>query len=154
MTVRIIFLIVYFEKFRKLVLLTIIALYTHMKYMYNLKELISPKFSPKRQPTMIPIYMMMLQTTQEYSTTTTTTPPTTTALARCDVTEGFYCDDEVIATIEHIPSRSDCQAICQNHPECNWWSFWAEGGGEHWWVTTVFLSTRNHNSRKDFPFLF
>jgi len=48
------------------------------------------------------------------------------------VTEGYYCDDEVIATIEHIPTRSDCQAICQNHPECNWWSFWAEGGGEHW----------------------
>ena len=79
-----------------------------------------------------------MQTTPE--TTTTTTPPTTTSLAPCDVTEGYYCDDDVIATIEHIPTRSDCQAICQNHPECNWWSFWAEGGGEHWWVTTLFFS--------------
>jgi len=57
---------------------------------------------------------------------------TTTSLAPCDVTEGQLCDDEVITTIEHIPTRSDCQAICQNHPECNWWSHWVEGGGEHW----------------------
>ena len=40
---------------------------------------------------------------------------TTTSLAPCDVTEGQLCDDEVITTIEHIPTRSDCQAICQNH---------------------------------------
>merc|ERR1712226_1591999 len=69
---------------------------------------------------------------QASTTMASTTPPTTTSLAPCDVTEGYYCDDEVIVTIEHIPTRSDCQAICQNHPECNWWSFWAEGGGEHW----------------------
>merc|ERR1711997_1410501 len=80
--------------------------------------------------TMPPPTTTTMTTTPEASTTTA--PPTTTTLAPCDVTEGFYCDDEVIATIEHIPTRSDCQAICQNHPECNWWSFWAEGGGEHW----------------------
>merc|ERR1712226_1371238 len=82
--------------------------------------------------TMPPSPTTTMTTTPETTTTATTTPPTTTSLAPCDVTEGYYCDDEVIVTIEHIPTRSDCQAICQNHPECNWWSFWAEGGGEHW----------------------
>merc|ERR1711931_299456 len=69
------------------------------------------------------------------STTTTTTTTTTTmetTLAPCDVTEGESCDDDVITEITHINTASDCQAVCQNHPECQFWSHWTEEGGEHW----------------------
>merc|ERR1711953_995219 len=86
----------------------------------------TPTMPPTTTPTMPPT---TVTTTWE---TTTSPTPTTTPLAQCDVTEGQLCDDEVIATIQHIPTRSDCQAVCQNHPECNWWSHWVEGGGEHW----------------------
>merc|ERR1712110_1322015 len=88
--------------------------------------------TPPTTGTTPPTTTMPPTTTTTTPPTTTTRAPTTTALAPCDVTEGQLCDDEVITTIEHIPTRSDCQAICQNHPECNWWSHWVEGGGEHW----------------------
>merc|ERR1711892_1633488 len=69
---------------------------------------------------------------------TTTMPETTTmaetTIAQCDVNEGAICDepDNLIEHIEHISHASDCQAICQNHPECNFWSHYAEEGHEHW----------------------
>jgi len=69
---------------------------------------------------------------------TTTMPETTTmietTMAQCDLNPGVLCDehDNLIEHIEHIPSASDCQAICQNHPECNYWSHYAEEGGKHW----------------------
>merc|ERR1712244_44400 len=74
-------------------------------------------------------------TTTTMGTTTTTTTATTTmetTLAPCDVTEGELCDDDVITEITHINTASDCQAVCQNHPECQFWSHWTEEGGEHW----------------------
>merc|ERR1711909_242023 len=78
-------------------------------------------------------------TTTGWITSTTTMMPTTTTmadttLAPCDVTEGVICDDpeSLIEHIEHISHASDCQAICQNHPECNYWSHYAEEGHEHW----------------------
>merc|ERR1712123_523555 len=69
---------------------------------------------------------------------TTTMPETTTmaetTVAQCDVNEGAICDEpeNLIEHIEHISHASDCQAICQNHPECNFWSHYAEEGHEHW----------------------
>merc|ERR1712121_183930 len=68
------------------------------------------------------------------STTPGTEGATTmeTTLAPCDVTEGELCDDDVITEITHINTASDCQAVCQNHPECQFWSHWNEEGGEHW----------------------
>jgi len=65
---------------------------------------------------------------------TTTTPTPTTTLPLCNVTMGALCDshNNLILEVEHLNTPSDCQSICQNHPECNWWSHWAEEGGEHW----------------------
>merc|ERR1711892_1263759 len=78
-------------------------------------------------------------TTMPATTTIGTTMPTTTTMAettiaQCDVNEGAICDepDNLIEHIEHISHASDCQAICQNHPECNFWSHYAEEGHEHW----------------------
>merc|ERR1711892_810964 len=90
----------------------------------------------------------VMETTTMQETTarpeTTTMPETTTimetttmaetTIAQCDVTEGVICDEpeNLIEHIEHISHASDCQAICQNHPECNFWSHYAEEGHEHW----------------------
>merc|ERR1711892_949214 len=90
----------------------------------------------------------MMETTTMQDTTampvTTTMPETTTimetttmaetTIAQCDVTDGVICDEpeNLIEHIEHISHASDCQAICQNHPECNFWSHYAEEGHEHW----------------------
>merc|ERR1719348_2412830 len=76
-------------------------------------------------------------TTGPPTTHITSTPsmePTTTTMVPCDVDEGVICDDpaSLIEHIEHISHASDCQAICQNHPECNFWSHYAEEGHEHW----------------------
>ena len=41
--------------------------------------------------------------------------------------------EQEIAHIEHINSASDCQAICQNHGECGFWSHYRQGEGhDHW----------------------
>jgi len=70
---------------------------------------------------------------------TTTAVPTTTAPPTrppCDVTYGEICEEgheQEIAHIEHINSASDCQAICQNHGECGFWSHYRQGEGhDHW----------------------
>merc|ERR1719397_334210 len=89
-----------------------------------------PPTTTMPQTTTMPPTTTMTPATTTVPTTTTTQG--TTTLVPCDVTEGSYCDDEVISTIENVASRSDCQAICQNHPGCNYWSHWVEGGGEHW----------------------
>merc|ERR1719516_351785 len=68
-------------------------------------------------------------------TTTTTMPATSPTRPPCDVNEGQICEGEhnQIAHIEHINSASDCQAICQNHPECGFWSHYRQGEGhDHW----------------------
>merc|ERR1711990_688703 len=67
-------------------------------------------------PTTIPPTMT---TTTTMKPTTTTTMETTTTLAPCDLTEGLLCDEKenLITEIEGISSASDCQAVCQNHPE-------------------------------------
>jgi len=47
----------------------------------------------------------------------------------------------LIEHIEHISHASDCQAICQNHPECANWSHWLEGDGhDHWGHCTMHTS--------------
>merc|ERR1711971_682134 len=78
-------------------------------------------------------------TTMETTTTTTMAPTTTTTMPAtrpaCDVNEGSICEGEhnLISHIEHINSASDCQAICQNHPECGFWSHYRQGEGhDHW----------------------
>jgi len=55
---------------------------------------------------------------------------------------GALCDsnNNLILEVEHLNTPSDCQSICQNHPECNWWSHWAEEGGEHWGRCTLHYS--------------
>jgi len=52
----------------------------------------------------------------------------------CVVNTGSLCHQEgnLIEHIEHIHDASDCQAICQNHASCNFWSHYLEEGGEHW----------------------
>eukprot|EP00091_Calanus_sinicus_P023529 TRINITY_DN7996_c1_g1_i1.p1 TRINITY_DN7996_c1_g1~~TRINITY_DN7996_c1_g1_i1.p1 ORF type:complete len:305 (+),score=67.14 TRINITY_DN7996_c1_g1_i1:41-916(+) len=76
----------------------------------------------------------------------TTTPDVTTTMMettipKCDVEDGVVCDDpeSLIEHIEHISHASDCQAICQNHPECNFWSHYAEEGHEHWGHCLMYL---------------
>ena len=55
----------------------------------------------------------------------------------CNVVKGLLCDplheDNLIIEVTHLQTVSDCQALCQNHPECNFWSHYNEEGGEHWW---------------------
>merc|ERR1712066_867538 len=91
-------------------------------------------------------------TTMGTTTMTTTTMGTTTTmettLAPCDVTEGSLCDDDVITEITHINTASDCQAVCQNHPECQFWSHWREEGPEHWgtcWLHRTCGWTTDHD---------
>ena len=54
----------------------------------------------------------------------------------CNVVKGLLCDplheDNLIIEVTHLQTVSDCQALCQNHPECNFWSHYNEEGGEHW----------------------
>merc|ERR1719348_226882 len=73
-------------------------------------------------------------TTPWVEETTTDMPTTTTSRPECDVTEGVLCEDmgNLIEHIEHIHDVSDCQAICQNHASCEYWSHYLEEGGEHW----------------------
>ena len=84
-----------------------------------------------------------LDSCQDITPTYPPTPPTsgptgspTTTPPICNVTMGTLCDshNNVILEVEHLSTPSDCQSICQNHQECNWWSHWVEEGGEHWWV--------------------
>merc|ERR1712172_31518 len=84
---------------------------------------------------------METTTTTTMETTTTTTMETTTTTTMpatrppCEVNEGSICEGEhnLISHIEHINSASDCQAICQNHPECGFWSHYRQGEGhDHW----------------------
>ena len=68
-------------------------------------------------------------TTAEFTTTVVETTQ-----AKCDVNYGVVCDDphNLIEHIEHISHASDCQAICQNHGECNFWSHYRQAEGhEH-----------------------
>merc|ERR1719290_824243 len=92
-------------------------------------------------------------TTTGFPATTTGMPATTTmaetTLAPCDFSEGVVCDDPetLIEHIEHISHASDCQAICQNHQECNFWSHYAEEGHEHWGHCLIYTDcgrTTNH----------
>merc|ERR1712168_148310 len=69
----------------------------------------------------------------------TTTPPASTEptsapLPDCEVNMGSLCNSEgnLIEHIEHIHDVSDCQAICQNHANCEFWSHYLEEGHEHW----------------------
>jgi len=84
---------------------------------------------------------MVISTTQPETTTmaetttmveTTTVPETT--IPKCDVNDGVLCDGHgnLIEEIEGISSASDCQAVCQNHEECNYWSHYVEEGPEKW----------------------
>jgi len=48
---------------------------------------------------------------------------------------GWLCEDEegsLIEHIEHLSQASDCQAACQNHPDCMFFSHYTEEHGEHW----------------------
>ena len=42
---------------------------------------------------------------------------------------GYLCDDGDLQEIEGITSASDCQALCQNHEECQFFSYWTEEHG-------------------------
>ena len=47
---------------------------------------------------------------------------------------GQTCDrhENEILHVEHIPQASDCQSLCQNHPECGFWSHTSRHEGECW----------------------
>ena len=36
---------------------------------------------------------------------------------------GFYYNDAKITGIENVESLVDCQALCQNLPECAYWNY-------------------------------
>merc|ERR1712083_400067 len=64
----------------------------------------------------------------------------------CDVNYGVVCDDphNLIEHIEHISHASDCQAICQNHGECNFWSHYRQAEGhEHWGHCLIYYDCTN-----------
>merc|ERR1719430_3011409 len=85
---------------------------------------IAPTEAPTWPPTTAPA------TTLPPATTTTPTP----TRPSCDINFGMICEDHgEIEHIEHIHTASDCQAICQNHPECQTWSHWLQAEGhDHW----------------------
>eukprot|EP00091_Calanus_sinicus_P008644 TRINITY_DN2079_c0_g1_i2.p1 TRINITY_DN2079_c0_g1~~TRINITY_DN2079_c0_g1_i2.p1 ORF type:complete len:279 (+),score=79.62 TRINITY_DN2079_c0_g1_i2:74-838(+) len=100
-------------------------------------------------PTTTTTTMAPTTTTTMAPTTTTTLAPTTTTMeettvAKCDAEHGVVCDDPAhqIEHIEHISHASDCQAICQNHPECNFWSHYAEEGHDHWGHCLIYTDCR------------
>merc|ERR1719244_1398775 len=76
--------------------------------------------------------MPTITSTSMPPTTATTMPATSPTRPPCDVNEGQICEGEhnLIEHIEHINSASDCQAICQNHPECGFWSHYRQGEGQ------------------------
>ena len=44
------------------------------------------------------------------------------------------------------------QAVCQNHPECGYWSHWREEHGEHWGSCTLHYNcdtTTSHECHQD-----
>lgn len=72
----------------------------------------------------------------------------------CNVVKGLLCDphheDNLIIEVTHLQTVSDCQALCQNHPECNFWSHFNEEGGEHWGTCQLHYScdvTTDHECR-------
>jgi len=79
---------------------------------------------------------MAVPTTTEPATETEapTTMPTEPTRPACEVNSGSLCAQggNLIEHIEHIHDVSDCQAICQNHASCEYWSHYLEEGGEHW----------------------
>jgi len=78
---------------------------------------------------------MVDTTTMGVSTTEAeTTTMAETTIPKCDVNEGVLCNahGNLIEEIEGISSASDCQAVCQNHGECNYWSHYVEEGPEKW----------------------
>merc|ERR1719318_2390155 len=88
------------------------------------------------------------------TTVVETTTMMETTIAKCDVEYGVVCDDpeSLIEHIEHISHASDCQAICQNHPECNFWSHYAEEGHEHWGQCLIYLDclkTTDHECKDE-----
>eukprot|EP00090_Calanus_glacialis_P011805 TRINITY_DN2019_c0_g1_i4.p1 TRINITY_DN2019_c0_g1~~TRINITY_DN2019_c0_g1_i4.p1 ORF type:complete len:301 (-),score=75.65 TRINITY_DN2019_c0_g1_i4:34-810(-) len=105
---------------------------------------------------MAPTTMPPTTTTMAPTTTTTMAPTTTTmeetTIAKCDADYGVVCDDpdRLIEHIEHISHASDCQAICQNHAECNFWSHYAEEGHEHWGHCLIYTDCRETTDHECF----
>ena len=55
-----------------------------------------------------------------------------------DFITGSLCDkhENEILHVTHIPTASDCQSICQNHPECNFFSHTTRHEGKHGKMST------------------
>ena len=88
------------------------------------------------------------------TTVVETTTMMETTIAKCDVEFGVVCDDpeSLIEHIEHISHASDCQAICQNHPECNFCSHYAEEGHGHLGQCLIYLDclkTTDHECKDE-----
>merc|ERR1712142_1126072 len=85
-------------------------------------------------------------TVAETTTAEITTTVVETTQAKCDVNYGVVCDDphNLIEHIEHISHASDCQAICQNHGECNFWSHYRQAEGHaHWGHCLIYYDCTN-----------
>jgi len=85
-------------------------------------------------------------TVAETTTAEITTTVVETTQAKCDVNYGVVCDDphNLIEHIEHISHASDCQAICQNHGECNFWSHYRQAEGhDHWGHCLIYYDCTN-----------
>merc|ERR1719341_1742718 len=100
-------------------------------------------------------------TTEETTTTTmaetTTVPETTTTqettIAPCDVNEGVLCEGHgnLIVEIEGITSASDCQAVCQNHADCNYWGHYVEEGPEQWGYCQLYRDCSTTTNAECYP---
>merc|ERR1719154_109125 len=71
---------------------------------------------------------------QETTTMQESTTMAETTIAKCDVNDGALCagPDNLLEEIEGLSLASDCQAICQNHADCNYWGHYVEEGPEKW----------------------
>merc|ERR1711936_465986 len=127
----------------------------------------SPPFSecpwpPLPDTTMMPSTTLGTTKGTTVATSSTTTPPSTTTTMPatlptrppCEVAEGEICDEgehNLIEHIEHISSASDCQAICQNHPECGFWSHYRQGEGhDHWGHCFIYTTCNELSSHECF----
>jgi len=85
-------------------------------------------------PTTVPTDPTTVPTDPTTVPTEPTTVPTEAPIPECNVNVGSLCraEDNLIEHIEHIHDVSDCQAICQNHAHCEFWSHYLEEHHEHW----------------------
>merc|ERR1719154_388910 len=90
---------------------------------------------------------------QETTTMQESTTMAETTVAKCDVNDGALCagPDNLIVEIEGITSASDCQAVCQNHADCNYWGHYVEEGPEQWGYCQLYRDCSTTTNAECYP---